>query len=96
MKQIELIEEKLSNFLLFIDANCLPKLRNSFELHRKIPADHFMIEFIGWYIYPHKEDLNGAIDLILHSSNVNHTKIGDEVITKMTAYLHFFINMLEG
>ena len=96
MKQIELIEEKLSNFLLFIDANCPPELRNSFESHRKILADHFMIEFIGWYIYPHKEDLNSAIDLILHSSNVNRMEIRDEVITKMTAYLRFFIDMLEG
>ena len=96
MKQIELIEEKLNNFLLYINANCLPELRNSFESHQKIPADWFMIEFIGWYIYPHKEDLNGAIELILRSLNVNPVKIGDKVIEQIKAYLRFFIDMLEG
>ena len=96
MKQIELIEQKLSNFLLFIDANCPPELRNSFESHRKIPADRFMIEFIGRYIYPHKDNLNGAIDLILRSSDVDRAKIGDGVVEKIKAYLRFFIDMLEG
>ncbi len=94
MKNIDLIEQKLCNFLAYVDQHCPPELKTKFEPHKGISADRFMLEFIAPHILPNKHKLDGVIDFILGSANLTRDKVGEEVIEKIKLYLQFFCEIL--